>query len=428
MITFFDLTPTMRTVFSALFFLSLCGGICLISTTFRRWHSFSRILIPVFTLANGIMAILYLTEIRAGKQSKVTPKFVTDFCRLPLIVPILLLAGSIVFYICVLIRRRRYRKKYLTRSSIKEGIDKISSGLCFYHENGRIMLVNHRMYQLCHTIVGRDLQNAALFWEILTKGEVVSGVTRLTDGFNPVFRLPDGSVWTFSQKEIGDIIQLSASDITKLQEITDELQEKNVHLAALNKRLKKYGENVDKLTRARERLEVKARIHRDLGQALLASRRFLLSEEESHPETLKIWRDNIAMLRMEAKAKEDEAPMEMLSRMISATGVNCEFIGELPDNRKAQKLFIQAAAEALTNAISHAEAKTLTITLTEEEKYYIARYTNDGTVPRTKTIKEGGGLGSLRKKIESEGGIMTVVGKPHFMLTVILAKGKGDIK
>ena len=428
MIIFYDLAPTMRTVFSSLFFLSMCGGIYLVSTTFRRRHSFSRSLIPIIAFVNGMISLLYLTDIRADKQGKATPQLISNFCNLPLIVPILLLIVSIAFYIYVLVRRHSYRQKYLTRSSIKEGLDKISSGLCFYLENGRIVLVNYRMDQLCHAIVGRDLQNAALFWEILTKGEVVSGVTRLTDGFNPVFRLPDGSVWTFSQKEIGDIIQLSASDITKLQEITDELQEKNVHLAALNKRLKKYGENVDKLTRARERLEVKARIHRDLGQALLASRRFLLSEEESHPETLKIWRDNIAMLRMEAKAKEDEAPMEMLSRMISATGVNCEFIGELPDNRKAQKLFIQAAAEALTNAISHAEAKTLTITLTEEEKYYIARYTNDGTVPRTKTIKEGGGLSSLRKKIESEGGIMTVVGKPHFMLTVILAKGKGEKK
>ncbi len=428
MISFYDLAPTIRTVFSALFFLNLCGGISLISTTFRRRHSLSRSLVPVFTVVNGIMAILYLTEIRAVKQSKEPPQFVSNFCQLPLIVPILLFVVSIAFYIYVLVIRRRYRRKYLTRSSIKEGLDKISSGLCFYLSSGRIVLVNHRMDQLCHTIVGRDLQNAALFWKILTKGEVVPGVTRLTDGFNPVFRLPDGAVWTFSQKELGDIIQLSASEITKLQQITDELEEKNVHLAALNKRLKKYGENVDKLTRSRERLEVKARIHRDLGRALLASRRFLLSEEESHPETLKIWRDNIAMLRMEAKVKEDEAPMEMLSRMISATGVSCEFIGELPDNKKAQKIFIQAAAEALTNAISHAGAKTLTITLTEEEKYYIARYTNDGTVPETKTIKEGGGLGSLRKKIEREGGIMTVVGKPCFMLTVILAKEKGDIK
>ena len=418
----------MRTVFSSLFFLSMCGGIYLVSTTFRRRHSFSRSLIPIIAFVNGMISLLYLTDIRADKQGKATPQLISNFCNLPLIVPILLLIVSIAFYIYVLVRRHSYRQKYLTRSSIKEGLDKISSGLCFYLENGRIVLVNYRMDQLCHAIVGRDLQNAALFWEILSKGEPKHGVTRLTDGFNPIFRLSDGSVWTFSQRELDGIIQLSASDITQLQEITDELKEKNVHLAALNKRLKKYGENVDKLTRARERLEVKARIHRDLGQALLASRRFLLSEEESHPETLKIWRDNIAMLRMEAKAKEDEAPMEMLSRMISATGVNCEFIGELPDNRKAQKLFIQAAAEALTNAISHAEAKTLTITLTEEEKYYIARYTNDGTVPRTKTIKEGGGLSSLRKKIESEGGIMTVVGKPHFMLTVILAKGKGDIK
>ncbi|MBO5967963.1 MAG: hypothetical protein J6S14_05640 [Clostridia bacterium] len=428
MINFYYLAPTMRAVFSSLFFLTLCGGIYLISTMFKRRHSLSRSLIPVFTLVNGIISFLYLTEIRAGKQSKASPAIVEGFCRLPLIVPILLLIVTIVLYIYVLIRRYNYRQKYLTRSSIKAGLDKISSGLCFYHKNGRIVLVNHRMDQLCHAIVGRDLQNADLFWEILSKGEPKHSVTRLTDGFNPIFRLSDGSVWTFSQRELDGIIQLSASDITQLQEITDELKEKNVQLTALNERLKKYGENVDKLTRARERLEVKARIHRDLGQALLASRRFLLSEEESHPETLKIWRDNIAMLRMEAKAKEDEAPMEMLSRMISATGVNCEFIGELPDNRKAQKLFIQAAAEALTNAISHAEAKTLTITLTEEEKYYIARYTNDGTVPRTKTIKEGGGLSSLRKKIESEGGIMTVVGKPHFMLTVILAKGKGDIK
>ena len=428
MITFFDLTPTMRTVFSSLFFLTLCGGIYLIATTFRRRHSFSRIVIPVFTLANGIIALLYLTQIRADKKSLTVPEIVSGICRLPLIVPLLLLAISIAFYIYVLVRRHSYRQKYLTRSSIKEGLDKISSGLCFYRGNGRIVLVNHRMDMLCHAIVGRDLQNAALFWEILSNGEPTQGVTRLTDGFNPIFRLPDGSVWTFSQRELGDIIQLSASNITQLQQITDELQEKNVQLAALNERLKKYGENVDELAREKERLEIKVRIHRDLGQALLASRRFLLSDEDTSTGVLKLWRDNIAMLRMEAKAKEDESPMEMLSRMISATGVNCEFIGELPDNRKAQKLFIQAAAEALTNAISHAEAKTLTITLTEEEKYYIARYTNDGTVPRTKTIKEGGGLGSLRKKIESEGGIMTVVGKPHFMLTVILAKGKGDIK
>ncbi len=428
MINFYDLAPTMRTVFSSLFFLTLCGGIYLILTTFRRRRNFSRSLIPVFTLANGIIALLYLTEIRAVKQSKAPPEIVESICRLPLIVPTLLLIVSIAFYIYVLIRRNNYRKKYLTRSSIKEGLDKISSGLCFYLESGRTVLVNHRMDQLCHAIVGRDLQNAALFWEILSKGEPKHGVTRLTDGFNPIFRLTDGSVWTFSQRELNNVIQLSASEITQLQEITDELKEKNVQLTALNERLKKYGENVDELAREKERLEVKTQIHRDLGQALLASRRFLLSEDDTNPDTLKLWHDNIAMLRMEAEIKAEEAPMEMLSRMISATGVACEFDGQLPDDDKVQRLFVQAAADALTNAISHAGAKTLSIKLTETEICYIAEYTNDGAVPASDTIKEGGGLGSLRRKIEDEGGTMTVTGKPRFMLSIMLAKGKGEKK
>ena len=56
MITFFDLAPTMRTVFSSLFFLSMCGGIYLVSTTFRRRHSFSRSLIPIIAFVNGMIS------------------------------------------------------------------------------------------------------------------------------------------------------------------------------------------------------------------------------------------------------------------------------------------------------------------------------------------------------------------------------------
>lgn len=427
MINYYDLAPTQRTIFVALFFLALCGGIYLIFTTFRGRYRFSQVIITALVLINTAITVLYMTDIRTVKQNRVPSQLSNAFCGLPILIPILFLLACIAFYIYVLVKEIIYRHRHLTHSSIKEGLDKISSGLCFSRENGRIVLVNQRMEQLCHIMVGRDLQNAALFWDILTKGEILPEVTRITDGFNPIFRLPDGSVWTFSQKKIGDIFQLSASEITQLQQITDELTEKNVQLVALNKRLKKYGENVDKLTRSKERLDVKARIHRDLGQALLASRRYLVSETEVPSETFKLWRDNIAMLRMEAKVKDEETPMEMLSRMISATGVICDFVGEMPADKNAQKLFILAAAEALTNAISHARAKTLTITLTEDETNYIARYTNDGAVPDSNVIKEGGGLSSLRQKIENEGGEMTVKGKPYFLLTVVLTKRKGEM-
>ena len=90
-----------------------------------------------------------------------------------------------------------------------------------------------------------------------------------------------------------------------------------------------------------------------------------------------------------------------------------------------QKLFVQAAAEALTNAISHAHAKNLYMALQSDAENYTARFTNDGDAP--KEITEGGGLGSLRRKLEDEGGTMRVLTEPQFALVITLPKGKGEV-
>ena len=97
-----------------------------------------------------------------------------------------------------------------------------------------MILLNNRMNELCHAIVGRDLQNAELFWEILRAGQAQPAVPRLTEGDSPSFRLPDGSVWMFAYEDLDGIHQLSATDVTQLQAVTDELKEKNAQLAALN--------------------------------------------------------------------------------------------------------------------------------------------------------------------------------------------------
>ena len=51
---------------------------------------------------------------------------------------------------------------------------------------------------------------------------------------------------------------------------------------------------------------------------------------------------------------------------------------------------------------------------------------NDGTKPEAEIV-EGGGLGSLRKRVESVSGSMTVTHIPEFILTVTLPKERGDI-
>lgn len=421
MINFYDLPFGGRTLLTTFLFLALVGGICLMATAYFKRYRVPKMLISVVAVLNAFIMILYAASLRSMRQNYPHSPLAEGFCQLPVLIPILLLLLTFAYYLLVIFRELAYRKTTITRSSIKEGIDKVSSGLCFYYESGRIILMNNRMNELCHSILGRDLQNANLFWQLLQDGETA---TRLTAGENPTFRLNDDSVWLFAHQIIDGVHQLTASDITQLQTATDELTEENKKLTAFNQRLKQYGENVDELTRTKERLEIKVRIHRELGQALLASRRFLLEENAMQPAPLDRWKQIIALLHQEAKPQEDESPMVKLHRAAKATGIRLEITGELPADNAAQLMFVQAAAEALTNAISHAGAKTLYLHFLHDVYDYIAQFTNDGIQP-TCDIVEGGGLSSLRRKIEREGGSMMVDAFPEFTLTVTLPM-KGD--
>ena len=66
------------------------------------------------------------------------------------------------------------------------------------------------------------------------------------------------------------------------------------------------------------------------------------------------------------------------------------------------------------------------IDLEETEEAYCAAFRNDGISPQGK-ITEGGGLGSLRKKVEREGGTMAITSSPDFTLSVLLPKKGGEI-
>ena len=416
MMTYYDLSIPLRClIILGLFFLVCLGGY-LFPALFRRKKQQPKILLSLATILCAVPMIIYIAEARANLRHLQIPSVSLWLCRQPVLLPVFLILSVAAYFGYLILEERRFRSNTITRSSIKEGVDKISSGLCFYVAGGRLILCNSRMNALCHTIVGRDLQNAELFWQTLSGGEVKSGVERLSFGSYPSFRLADGNVWTFAREEVDDFIQLTAANTTQQQALTDELQDKNLDLAALNLRLRKYGENVDELARAKERLETKVRIHGELGQALLAARRYLVDENAQEPP-LDIWRRNIAMLRKEMEAKKAEDPLTILQKAAASAGVQLEIYGHLPEETEYRQFFLVAASEALTNAVFHAGAKTLRIELTEAESQWMMRFTNDGTKPE-KPITEGGGLGSLRRKAESIGASMIVDSTPEFALTI----------
>jgi signal transduction histidine kinase len=421
MMTYGELSIPMQSLIQLGMFLCVCVSGCLIHAAWRRKSPLFTGMLTAAFLPSGFLLVIYTAESRADLRLLEMPALIRVICAQSVLLPVMALLISVVFLGFLIREETIYRRSTITRFSIKEGIDQISSGLCFYQPDGRVILMNSRMNALCHAIVGRDLQNAELFWQILSGGEVLDGIRRLHYGSYPIFRLPDGKVWSFAREELQDFIQLTAVDTTQQQALTDELQEKNLDLAAMNLRLRKYNENVEELARARERLETKVRIHGDLGQALLAARRYLLDPEAQMPP-LDIWRSSIAMLRKEMETKKQEDPLRILEKAARNAGVELSIRGELPERAEHRQFFLLAASEALTNAVFHAGARKLNIMLSERENQWTMRFTNDGTQPEA-PVTEGGGLGSLRRKAEEIGASMTVQSTPEYALTIAGWKG-----
>lgn len=425
MMNYFDLTVYQRTLLMTALFVTASFSIIALVLIIKKRQILSKILLVVGSLISGTLCIFYATEARTVKFSRELPETVKKVCEMPILISILLLVLCMGYMLFVFLKEWHDRRNRISRASVKESLDKLPTGLCFYQENGRIILVNNSMNELCHKIVGRDLQNAKLFWEILSEGEVLPEIERLERGENPSFRLTNGQVWSFARTQFDGVLQLTAANTTDLSNINAELKKKNADLAAINKRLREYGEQVDELTRTRERIDIKANIHRELGQALLITRRFVLDESGEAEIPVEIWKKNVAMLTREADFTGEEMVLSQFLESAEASGVKVQITGNFPDDKKQNALFITAGVECLVNGVRHANATTLYITITETEKEISVTYENDGDLP-TGEIIEGGGLSSLRHKANRLEGRMEVKAKPRFSLSLILPKKGGN--
>lgn len=402
-------------------FVVLCCGIHLLPVSFRRkslgWTAGTL----VCCVVSAGMMILYTADVRSEKKDLARMAWSRWFCAVPIGYVLAVIAVMAAFLACAILREMRISRTSLTRSAIKESIDHLPTGLCFHGENGRVLLANHCMNRLCHGLLGRDLQNAAVMWEDLCKGNVREGVIQLTAGPQPSFRLADGTVWTLAQTDLQGILQITAADTTQLQDLVEELARKNSDLEALYGRLKEYEADVELLTRERERLEMKIGIHSELGQTLLATKSFLQDRSEAPVVPMDAWKRSIALLRQNVVENVEQFTLQTLIRTAAAFGICVEVSGAMPDRKEVQKLFLESAAEALTNAVRHADAKTLKIRFTETPAQYRVCFQNDGRQPAGK-IHEGGGLSALRRKIETTGGSMAIDHLPGFMLTITMKK------
>ena len=88
---------------------------------------------------------------------------------------------------CVLKYGRK--KKFKMWRAVKEAFDDLPSGVCFFDENGLIVLCNQQMQRIVYTLSGHDLQSLFELELIMKEGDYIR-------------KLPDGTVWQFEQRRV----------------------------------------------------------------------------------------------------------------------------------------------------------------------------------------------------------------------------------
>lgn len=330
----------------------------------------------------------------------------------------ILLAFTAVHFVYESVFCHNYIKNHLSAYAVKEATDDLPTGVCFANASGRILLCNRQMGTLSSVLIGsypqtsEELENA-LFFDCEN-----SGVRRIPHSSN-LFRFPDKSIWKFSVFELPDgFRQITAQNVTALYEINEKLRAENAELKAVNEKLNRMYERLADRIREQEILDLKMRIHDNIGASLIAISDMMNSDEQGDIDT------QVAMLQDAVSYLSDDRPavfgtFEEIKQKAADMKVEIALIGGMPQEESVQTLINSALRVCITNCVVHAKGNKITVNISEHLNIIHVTVTNNGEVPKGKIV-EGGGLSNLRKSIEAAGGDMFISHHPVFALILNL--------
>lgn len=336
--------------------------------------------------------------------------------RVPYLVYVIVMAVFTAVFLLNMRSITAYSQTHITPNAIKEAFDQNPVGVCYYGESGNILITNHRMNELAFAITGCGLLNGAELYDHVRNDHIV--------------KLSDGKVIRFSHRLFtlngNSCNELIADDITELYQKSEILRKDNESLKLRNQRMKKYGETIDETVRRQEILHTKTKIHAEMNRLLISTDNALISgTDEEKQKILETWQKNILLLCIEADSSAKNNVMSDLEEMSKLIGIklNYDKQPETEDSESLQ-LFSIAVEEAMTNAAKHGGANNLFIHLSETDDMLSAELSDDGT-GLCGVFTEGGGLSTLRQRLEQTKGKMWISTENKFVLTVQIRKG-GD--
>lgn len=188
----------------------------------------------------------------------------------------------------------------------------------------------------------------------------------------------------------------------------------------MNLRLRQYGEIVAEVTREKEILAARIKVHGNLGSLILRTKKELTQGGYDSAALTLAWNDLLSLLLAPDGDKQD--PFAEADKTAASVGVRICYSGKRPKSgTQAEKIVAAAVFECMTNTARHADGTELYVNMTEDGAEYTAVLTNNGRQPE-REIREGGGLSGLRRVTENAGGRMTVGCVPAFALTIVVPK------
>jgi len=331
--------------------------------------------------------------------------------RMNVLCLVALFAAIMVSSIFLTIFYRRWKKEHITPMSVKDSIDKLQAGLCYWEDGGRIILSNKKMDEICLAVSGEMLLNGEKFYECM-ESECIP--------------LPDGTRKYFfhNQVEFEDkqIHELIAVDVTELYKKNELLELETNSLRKMNESLRNYNRNIEETIRKQEILDAKVYIHDEMNRLMLitTANADTPMPAEDFDEILTLWKNNAILLGLESGKERIHTDITEVTRLAEMLGIRLSWQGERPETLPASisEVLIIVAKEAIANAVKHAEAKEITIEIHKSCEDIMIDISNGGKLPAG-TITPGGGLTNIKRMVkEKKGRFKVEVKDERFHLTL----------
>ena len=332
---------------------------------------------------------------------------------------IALIAGTMVISIMLASFLRHWKEEHITPMSVKDSIDMLDAGLCYWEDGGRIILSNKKMDEICLALSGEMLLNGEKFYNYL---------------MSECIPMPDGTIKYFFHNPVEfedkQIHELIAADVTELYKKNELLEQETISLQKMNESLRRYNQNIEETVRKQEILDAKVYIHDEMNRLMLVTtaNAETPTTEEDFKEILTLWRNNAILLGTESNQSRVNTDITEVNQLAELLGIQLGWQGEqpwtVPDS--IREVFIMVAREAIANAVKHAEAKNITIAIHKNDEKLFIEISNDGKLPTGK-ISLGGGLTNIKRMVEEKKGQFKVEVNEQFnmLLEFFLADWRG---